>query len=71
MEQWDQVLKFQGFGAIDQVVDDTATSPAALAALMEGTLAAPAPSRRPIDLGGAAAAARLLARAVREKTAAD
>lgn len=62
LEQLDQARKFQAFGAIDHIVDADRTSPPALADQMERALAAAPSPRRALDLGGADAAARTIAR---------
>lgn len=60
LEQWAEALKFHAHGGIDHVLDSAATSPAALAALMADTLAAPPSVRAPLDMRGADAAAEIL-----------
>lgn len=59
-EQTERARRFQAYGGIDHVVDRRVTSPQALAQLMGASLAAPPSSRKPVDLGGARAAAELL-----------
>jgi predicted glycosyltransferase len=60
-EQMEQARKFQRVGAIECIVDAETTSPAGLAEIMTRTLAGPPSRRLPIDVGGAEAAARILA----------
>ena len=59
-EQVEQARKFQGYGAIDQIVDSRTTSPQALAELMAAVLAGSPAARTPLDCAGASATAELL-----------
>ena len=59
-EQVEQARKFQGYGAIDQIVDSRTTSPQALAELMAAVLTGSPTARTPLDCAGASATAELL-----------
>lgn len=63
-EQVGEARKFAAYGAIDRVLDAASTTPAALAEAMKAVLASPRPARVPIDVGGAAASAAILAAAL-------
>ena len=56
----EQARKFQGYGAIDQIVDSRTTSPQALAELMAAVLTGSPTARTPLDCAGAGATAELL-----------
>lgn len=63
-EQVGQARKFWAYGAIDRVLDAAAITPADLAQAMEEVLASPRRTRVPLDAGGAAASAAILAKAL-------